>query len=107
MCPVIRLGAGLQHFIVTAEDGHPMGGCVFNSATHEILGLYVSDSERGKGAAKQLIEAVEEYAKQQRLPRVFATCLPNNIPPNELFEALGYKQLTKWEKRFPEGSAVE
>ncbi len=57
----------LKYVIVVYNDNEPIGcGAIkpFDDSTMEIKRMYVSPSERGKGFASKIIDALEAWAKE-------------------------------------------
>lgn len=81
-------------YVYDAGDG-PVGCCALHLVWHdlaEVKSLAVHPDARGRGIARQLIEACLEEARSMRLARVFAlTAVP------QVFEKIGFRAIEKSE----------
>ena len=87
-----------QAFVARTADGAMVGHVwvarVLNQFTGRsealVLNLYVEESFRGRGASKQLMDVVEEWAKGQDLDRIGLSVAVDNEPAMRLYEVRGY-----------------
>lgn len=61
--------------------------------------LYVDPDHRGKGYAKKLMSAAENYAISNDFIKCFVDTLSYQAP--EFYEKLGYQEITRIEKFYP------
>ena len=86
-------------WFVCIENFAPIGMAALDK-NNEIRCLLVDSSERRKGIASKLIEEIEKYAAEKGIKRLTSTTLISNVPTQNLFKKLGYKELFKYEKNF-------
>ena len=87
-----------QAFIARTADGvivgHVWVARVLNQFTGRsealVLNLYVEEDFRGRGAAKLMMEVVEEWARGQDLDRIGLSVAVDNEPAVRLYDVLGY-----------------
>ncbi len=87
-----------QAFIARTADGAIVGHVwvarVLNQFTGRsealVLNLYVEENFRGRGAAKRLMDVVEEWARGQDLERIGLSVAVDNEPTVRLYEVRGY-----------------
>ena len=87
-----------QAFVARTADGANVGHVwvarVLNQFTGRsealVLNLYVEENFRGRGAAKRLMDVVEEWAKVQDLDRIGLSVAVDNEPAVRLYEVRGY-----------------
>jgi len=87
-----------QAFLARTADGAMVGHVwvarVLNQFTGRsealVLNLYVEENFRGRGAAKRLMNVVEEWAKGQDLDRIGLSVAVDNEPAVRLCEVRGY-----------------
>lgn len=91
------------NFIARADDGRPVG---FSEAglRHDYVngtesspvafleGIYVDPAFRRTGVARQLVEAVENWARQQGCSELASDTGIANIPSQKLHDALGFTE---------------
>ena len=56
-----------------------------------MLNQYVAEPYRGQGLGRRLMEAAEEWARQQGLPRISLSAGARNRLGQKLYESLGYE----------------
>lgn len=89
-----------QAFVARTADGAMVGHVwvarVLNQFTGRsealVLNLYVEEDFRGRGAAKRLMDVVEEWARGQDLERIGLVVGSDNEPAVRLYETLGFSQ---------------
>ncbi|MGD2176714.1 MAG: GNAT family N-acetyltransferase [Anaerolineae bacterium] len=103
-----------QTFVARTKDGSP-AGFVWVARTHNdftgqleasLLNQYVAERHRGQGLGRCLMEAAEEWARKQGLPRISLSVGAHNTLAQRLYESLGYqvetlrmtKPLIQWEE---------
>jgi ribosomal protein S18 acetylase RimI-like enzyme len=87
-----------QAFVARTADGAMVGHAwvarVLNQFTGRsealVLNLFVEEDFRGRGAAKQLMDVVEKWAKDQDLERIGLSVAVDNEPAVRLYEEMGY-----------------
>ena len=87
-----------QAFLARTADGAIVGHVwvarVLNQFTGRsealVLNLYVEENFRGRGAAKRMMEVVEEWARGQDLDRIGLSVAVDNEPAVRLYDVLGY-----------------
>ena len=87
-----------QAFVARTADGAMVGHVwvarVLNQFTGRseamVLNLYVEEDFRGRGAAKRLMDVVEDWARDQVLERIGLSVAVDNEPAVRLYEVLGY-----------------
>ena len=87
-----------QAFLARTADGAVVGHVwvarVLNQFTGRsealVLNLYVEENFRGRGAAKRMMEVVEEWARGQDLDRIGLSVAVDNEPAVRLYDVLGY-----------------
>ncbi|MGD8967307.1 MAG: GNAT family N-acetyltransferase [Anaerolineae bacterium] len=88
-----------QAFVARTEDGSP-AGFVWVARTHNdftgrleasLLNQYVAEPHRGQGLGRCLMEAAEEWAREQGLPRISLSVGAHNTIGQRLYESLGYQ----------------
>jgi len=75
----------------------------------EIGGMGVGDGYQGKGVGKQLIEAVEMWAKEKQIPRIVLSSNVLRQGAHGFYEHLGYKKIKQqfvFEKRLADGDVA-
>ncbi|MBN1979876.1 MAG: GNAT family N-acetyltransferase [Anaerolineae bacterium] len=85
-------------FVARVEDGSTAGFVLVakthNDATGQLeaslLSQYVSEPYRGQGLGHRLMEAAEDWARQQGLPRIALSVGVLNTLGQKLYESLGY-----------------
>ena len=88
-----------QAFVAKADDGSPAGFVLVakthNDATGQLeaslLSQYVAESYRGRGLGHRLMEAAENWASRQGLPRISLSVGVRNTLGQKLYESLGYQ----------------
>jgi ribosomal protein S18 acetylase RimI-like enzyme len=86
-------------FVAWADDGSPAGFVLVakthNDATGQLeaslLSQYVAEPYRGQGLGHRLMEAAEDWARQQGLPRISLSVGALNTLGQKLYESLGYQ----------------
>jgi len=88
-----------QAFVArTGDEAH--AGFVWVARTHNdstgqleasLLSQYVAAPYRGHGLGHRLLDMAEEWARQQRLPRISLSVGADNTMGQRLYEALGYQ----------------
>jgi ribosomal protein S18 acetylase RimI-like enzyme len=85
--------------VAKAEEGTP-AGFIWVARTHNdstgqleasLLNQYVAEPYRGQGLGRHLMEAAEEWARQQGLPRISLSVGVHNAIRQRLYESLGYE----------------
>lgn len=87
-----------QAFVARTADGELVGHVwvarVLNQFTGRsealVLNLYVEENFRGRGAAKRLMDVVEEWAREQDLERIGLSVAVDNEPTVRLYQVRGY-----------------
>lgn len=97
----MRKDAGFpsQAFVARTDDGAPAGFVLVakthNDATGQLeaslLSQYVAEPYRGQGLGHRLMEAAEDWACQQGLPRISLSIGVRNTLGQRLYESLGYQ----------------
>ncbi|MDA7963203.1 GNAT family N-acetyltransferase [Ruegeria sp.] len=103
--------SALEEFWTNAEDYLPPNGCLlvarkttgeivgcgmmrrFDEHTGELKRVFVSDTARGTGTGRALIEAREQVARDMGLKRLIADTLTPNIEMRDLYPKLGFVEL--------------
>ena len=91
------------NFIARAEDGGPAGFAeaglrhdyvngTESSPVAFLEGIYVAPAFRRTGVARQLVEAVENWARQQGCSELASDTGIANIPSQKLHDALGFSE---------------
>lgn len=88
-----------QAFVARADDGLPAGFVLVakthNDATGQLeaslLSQYVAKPYRGQGLGHRLLEAAEDWASGQGLPRISLSVGVRNTLGQKLYESLGYQ----------------
>jgi ribosomal protein S18 acetylase RimI-like enzyme len=88
-----------QAFVAKTDDGTLVGfvwvARTHNDSTGQLeasqLNQYVAESYRGRGLGHRLIEAAEEWARQQGLLRISLSVGARNRLGQRLYESLGYQ----------------
>ena len=75
--------AGLRHDYVNGTESSPVAF---------LEGIYVDPAFRRTGVARQLVEAVENWARQQRCSELASDTGIANIPSQKLHNALGFTE---------------
>lgn len=86
-------------FVARANDGSPAGFVLVakthNDATGQLeaslLSQYVAEPYRGQGLGHRLMEAAEDWARQQGLPQISLSVGVLNTLGQKLYESLGYQ----------------
>lgn len=60
----------------------------------EIFNVAVLEEYRGKKTAKQLLNFVIKYAKDNGYRSIFLTCLDTAYPAHRLYESMGFKKMS-------------
>jgi ribosomal protein S18 acetylase RimI-like enzyme len=88
-----------QAFVARTDDGE-LAGYVWVAKTHNdstgqleasLLSQYVAESYRGEGLGHRLMEAAEDWARRQGLPRISLSVGARNTLGQRLYESLGYQ----------------
>jgi GNAT superfamily N-acetyltransferase len=58
--------------------------------------LFVQESHRKKGAAKLLMSATENFARETGAVRIVLSTQVSNVAAQSLYESLGYAELDGW-----------
>jgi GNAT superfamily N-acetyltransferase len=58
--------------------------------------LFVQEAYRQKGAAKLLMSAAENFARETGAVRIILSTQVSNIAAQSLYESLGYEELESW-----------
>ena len=91
------------NFIAWADDGRPAGFAeaglrhdyvngTESSPVAFLEGIYVAPAFRRTGVARQLVEAVENWAQQQGCSELASDTGIANIPSQKLHDALGFTE---------------
>lgn len=75
--------AGLRHDYVNGTESSPVAF---------LEGIYVNPAFRRTGVARQLVEAVENWARQQGCGELASDTGTTNIPSQKLHNALGFTE---------------
>jgi len=84
-------------FIFREVDNVLLGGLTLGHVRRGVaqaatLGYWMGEPYAGKGYMSRAVRAATTYAfEAQRLHRIEAACLPNNIPSRRLLERLGFR----------------
>ena len=97
----LRRDEGFPNEVFVARvDGETLAGFVWVARTHNdftgqleasLLDQYVAESHRGQGLGRRLMEAAEEWARRQGLPRISLSVGAYNTIGQRLYESLGYQ----------------
>lgn len=83
----------IHHVIVAYENGLPVG-CgafkLFEEAVVEIKRMYVQPQHRGKGIAAQILQELEQWAKQESFTACVLETGLNQPEAIRLYEKTGY-----------------
>jgi ribosomal protein S18 acetylase RimI-like enzyme len=93
------LGFPSQAFVARTDAGAPAGFVLVakthNDATGQLeaslLSQYVAEPYRGQGLGHRLMEAAEDWARRQGLPRISLSVGAQNTLGQKLYESLGYQ----------------
>ncbi|HCR81015.1 MAG: acetyltransferase, GNAT family protein [Candidatus Pacebacteria bacterium GW2011_GWB1_47_8] len=73
-----------------------------------LYSLYVDPAYRGKGHASKLLTYLGQLAKEKAgIERLFITCNRKNLPAQELYKKLGFKQYSIREKSVKWGNEYD
>jgi ribosomal protein S18 acetylase RimI-like enzyme len=86
-------------FMARTDDGSPAGFVLVakthNDATGQLeaslLSQYVAEPYRDQGLGHRLMEAAEDWARRQGLPRISLSVSVQNTLGQKLYESLGYQ----------------
>jgi ribosomal protein S18 acetylase RimI-like enzyme len=93
------IGFPSKALVARADDGKPAGFVLVarthNDATGQLeaslLSQYVAEPYRGQGLGHRLMEAAEDWARQQGLPQISLSVGVRNTLGQKLYESLGYQ----------------
>ena len=93
----------LKYRRITAADDEAdqviggVGAAEFNGIEDcaEMQKLYLDDSAKGKGYSKELVAAVENWAKEAGYKKLYLETHSNLTAAMKLYEKLGFKQIEK------------
>jgi ribosomal-protein-alanine acetyltransferase len=97
---------------VVAEEGNSLIGYaglskIENSKSSDIQTIAVSDSHRGQGVGRALMEALLAFAKEQGAEEVFLEVREDKPTPQSLYVSLGFKAIDRRENYYqPDGVAA-
>jgi len=94
-----NLSNDIAHALYAAQDGEPVGcGCFkpFSDDTVEMKRVFVQSSQRGKGIARELMRALEAWARE--LGYRVAVLETGVLQPEaiRLYEAAGYERIPNY-----------
>ncbi len=81
-------------FIIVQQQKTPPYNCIAPHDFAYIIDLVVTQSARGSGLGKQLMQAAQEWAQGRGLDYIELGVLSNNLGAIALYEQLGYEQNT-------------
>ena len=89
-----------KYFIVTDESGTVVGGAGIAEfdgldSCAEIQKLYLSDSAKGKGLGKKLMQTAQDFAKAAGYKLLYLETHTNLETAVGLYEKLGFRQIDK------------
>lgn len=93
-----RFLARERHLIVVAETAREVVGWVHGAEQEllemgsrcEILGLVVAERQRGLGAGRRLVEAIEQWARARGLNEIFVRSNIARPESHPFYERIGY-----------------
>ncbi len=79
--------------LVMEEDGQFIGYCIFRilSGEGELFRIAVLPQHRGKGYGRKLMEAMEEYAKEEEVTSIMLEVRESNEAAKKLYTAYGFE----------------
>lgn len=83
---------GLALFLVLRADG-AAAGCLGVHPTGELTRLFVVPRRRGVGGGRVLLAAAEEWARRQRLERLFLDTRSDLVEARALYASCGFTEL--------------
>jgi GNAT superfamily N-acetyltransferase len=89
---------------VACDDGQMIGFIQLFPSLSSVLmkrvwilnDLFVQEAHRKKGAAKLLMNAVEDFARETGAVRIVLSTQVSNVAAQFLYESLGYAELDGW-----------
>lgn len=81
-------------FIMAQEQATPPYNCIAPHKFAYIFDFVVTEKARGLGIGKQLMNALEEWAKSRNLDYIELSVLSNNTEAHKLYENIGYTNAT-------------
>jgi ribosomal-protein-alanine acetyltransferase len=97
---------------VVAEEDHALIGYagfskLANSTSSDIQTIAVSESHRGLGIGRSLLESLLAFAKEQKAKEVFLEVREDKPTPQSLYSSLGFKAIDRRENYYqPDGVAA-
>ena len=97
---------------VVAEEGHALIGYagfskLANSTSSDIQTIAVSESHRGLGIGRSLLESLLAFAKEQKAKEVFLEVREDKPTPQSLYSSLGFEAIDRRENYYqPDGVAA-
>ena len=102
------LQSGHGSVLVYASGGVPVGDAVVlyrrNSRVARIYSLVVQPAQRGRGIARQLLQAVEADARAHHCRSLRLEVRPDNEPAQRLYTRAGYLREGLLERFYEDGS---
>lgn len=91
---------GRVYYIALDDEGKIIGGAgaaEFNGLPDcaELQKLYLTDSEKGKGYGRQLVQLVEDWARSAGYRSLYLETHTNLSTAMKLYEKMGYRQIEK------------
>lgn len=81
-------------FIMAQEQATPSYNCIAPHQFAYIFDFVVTEQARGLGIGKQLMNAMEAWAKSRNLDYIELSVLSNNTEAHKLYENIGYTNAT-------------
>lgn len=81
-------------FIMAQEQATPSYNCIAPHKFAYIFDFVVTEQARGLGIGKQLMNAIEAWAKSRNLDYIELSVLSNNTEAHKLYENIGYTNAT-------------
>ncbi|GAA5104274.1 GNAT family N-acetyltransferase [Wohlfahrtiimonas larvae] len=81
-------------FIMAQEQATPSYNCIAPHKFAYIFDFVVTEKARGLGIGKQLMNAMEVWAKSRDLDYIELSVLSNNTEAHKLYENIGYTDAT-------------
>ncbi|MBC2836358.1 GNAT family N-acetyltransferase [Paragemmobacter straminiformis] len=96
-----------QSFLLTEGDSFLLGRVIVDEA--ELLTLATPPEQRGRGAAKRLVAAFLEQARQRGAASAFLEVAADNAPARHIYAAAGFTEsgTRRGYYRSPEGRPID
>ena len=102
-----------QHttYVVAADGESPIGYAglskVANSTSSDIQTIAVSESHRGQGIGRALMESLLDFARKQKAKEVLLEVREDKPAPQDLYRSLGFVAIDRRENYYqPDGVAA-